>query len=290
MSRPCKSSTSGPTCRATWPASSRTTVASTTSWASAPAPRSSFGPSSPAAFVTTIRRLERTGIFGVELHAYTDSRKLITGEVWGQAHFFQNGGFGFQGDGRVSVRVLPQWDIDLLPSWLYVTGEPRFVGTQDGSYIFGLQRAQSFGLTLRSTYTFTPALTLQAYGQLFLESQHYTGFTTAPEAGKGSIARLDELRPLVGEPGGATPGSRAGLARPRGALRWNPDFQGGTLNANLVLRWEYRLGSTLYVVYTHSQNRAATPRLGGGEGFDFHLIRPGLAEDAVRMKLSYWWG
>lgn len=216
--------------------------------------------------------LERTGVFGFEVYVFTDSRKLITGEVWTQTHFLENGGFGFQGDGRVSVRVLPQWDIDLLPSWLYVSGEPRFVGTQGGSYVFGLQRAQSLGLTLRSTYTFTPALTLQAYGQVFLESQHYTGFTTSPEAGKGALSRLSELKPLVGP------------------LDFNPDFQGGTFNANLVLRWEYRLGSTLYVVYTHAQNRAATPRVGEATGFDFHLVRPGVAEDAVLMKLSYWWG
>lgn len=114
--------------------------------------------------------------------------------------------------------------------------------------------------------------------------------TTSPEAGKGAIARLDQLQPLGAEAGSAAPGDRAGLARPRGALGFNPDFQGGTFNANLVLRWEYRLGSTLYVVYTHSQNRAATPHLGDGTGFDFHLIRPGLAEDAVLTKLSYWWG
>jgi hypothetical protein len=234
--------------------------------------------------------LQRTGIFGFEIYVFTDSRKSVDAEVWTQTHFLQNGGFGFQGDGRVSVRVLPQWDIDLLPSWLYVTGEPRFIGTQNGSYVFGLQRAQSLGLTLRSTYNFTPALTLQAYGQLFLESQHYTGFSTSPEAGKGAIARLDELQPLGAAPGSPVAGDRAGLAHPRGPLSWNPDFQGGTFNANLVLRWEYRLGSTLYVVYTHSQNRAATPHLGDATGFDFHLIRPGLAEDAVLTKLSYWWG
>jgi hypothetical protein len=234
--------------------------------------------------------LERTGLTGFYLYVFTDSRKSVDAEVGTEVNFLQNGGFLCQGDGRVSFRVLPQWDIDLLPSWLYLRGEPRFVGTQDGSYIFGVQRAESLGLTLRSTYTFTPALTLQAYGQLFLESQHYTGFTTSPEAGKGAVARLDELRPLVADPTSPAAGDRAGLSRPRGPLSWNPDFQGGTFNANLVLRWEYRLGSTLYVVYTHSQNRAATPRLGDGTGIDFHLIRPGLAEDAVLTKLSYWWG
>ena len=234
--------------------------------------------------------LQRAGFIEVDIGGNSDSRKLVTGSIWSALRFFQNGAFAFQGDSSFSFRLLPQWDVDLLPSWLYVTGEPRFVGTQDGSYVFGLQRAESLGLTLRSTYTFTPALTLQAYGQLFLESQHYTGFTTSPDAGKGAVARLDELRPLAADPSSAASGDRAGLARPRGPLSFNPDFQGGTFNANLVLRWEYRLGSTLYVVYTHSQNRAATPRLGDGTGIDFHLIRPGLAEDAVLTKLSYWWG
>jgi hypothetical protein len=234
--------------------------------------------------------LQRPGFVEIDVAGNTDSRKLVTGSIWSALRFFQNGAFVFQGDSSFSIRVLPQWDVDLLPSWIFVTGDTRFVGTQDSSYIFGVQRAQSVGVTLRSTYTFTPALTLQAYGQLFLESQHFTDFTTAPAAGKGAVVNLDDLAPLVGDPRGAIPGDRAGLARPRGALGWNPDFQGGTFNANLVLRWEYRLGSTLYVVYTHSQNRSATPHLGGGEGFDFHLIRPGLAEDAILTKLSYWWG
>jgi hypothetical protein len=216
--------------------------------------------------------LERPGLFGFELFFSTDSRKLLTGEVWTQTHFLENGGLGFQGDGRVSVRFLPQWDLDLLPSWFYLTGDPRFVAKQGSAYLFGAQRAQSLGLTLRSTYTVTPALTLQAYAQLFLESQHYTGLTTSPAAGKGAIVRLTDLAPFSGK------------------LDDSADFQGGTFNANLVLRWEYRLGSTLYVVYTHAQNRSATPALGEGSGFDFHLIRPGIAEDAGLLKLSYWWG
>ena len=32
-----------------------------------------------------------------------------------------------------------------------------------------------------------------------------------------------------------------------------PDFQDAALNVNVVFRWEYRLGSTIYFVYSHSQ-------------------------------------
>lgn len=162
----------------------------------------------------------------------------------------------------------------MLPAWLYTRGEPRFVGSQGGSYFFGRQRAQSLGLTLRSTYTFTPELSFQVYAQLFLESARYTELSTAPAAGKGGARRPlpAHLRP----------------ARSRGFP--NPNFEGGTLNGNLVLRWEYRLGLTLYFVYTHAQSRSLTPPLLDGAGLDFRHIAPRPAEDALLFKASYWWG
>ena len=94
-------------------------------------------------------------------------------------------GFGLQGDGRISLKVLPQWDVDLLPNWVYTRGEPRYFGTQGSRYLFGRQRAQSLSLTLRSTYTFTPRLTLQAYAQAILESEHFSDYSVAPARGAG---------------------------------------------------------------------------------------------------------
>ena len=64
----------------------------------------------------------------------------------------------------------------------------------------------------------------------------------------------------------------------------------GALNLNVVLRWEYRLGSTLFVVYTRSQ----IPKVGllpsQMAGLDFDPIRRGPASQALVLKLSYWWG
>jgi hypothetical protein len=63
-----------------------------------------------------------------------------------------------------------------------------------------------------------------------------------------------------------------------------------TLNVNLVLRWEYRLGSTLFLVYTHSQNPALVPAP-NGTSFELRPILQGRASDDVVMaKLAYWWG
>jgi hypothetical protein len=217
--------------------------------------------------------LERPGLFGIEAALGTDPRKRLSVELWNQLHFIDNG-LGYQGNAEISLRVLPQFDIDLLPTWVYAAGEPRYFNTRSGSYLFGRLRAQSLGLTLRSTYTFTPQLTLQAYAQLFLDAWHYTDFTSAPAKGKGAEVRIADLRPLADK----LPDEL------------DPDFQSGSLNASLVLRWEYRLGSTLYVVYSHGQSSTVTPVRGEGAGFDFRRVAPRVAQDDVLIKLAYWWG
>src|SRR5262249_13082583 len=137
---------------------------------------------------------------------------------------------------------------------------------------FGRQRAQSLGLTLRSTYTFTARLTLQAYMQAILESEHYSDVTAYPARGAGSRIHLGDLRPS-----------------PRAVWR-TPTSEGAPTNPSLVGRWEYLLGSTLFLVHTHSQTTAVTPSFGDPAGFELVHVRPRPAEDALLTKLSYWWG
>jgi Domain of unknown function (DUF5916)/Carbohydrate family 9 binding domain-like len=220
--------------------------------------------------------LERGAQIGVESWVSTDSRGRVSAELWSALDLIE-GGFSFQGDGRLSFRILPQFDVDLLPSWLYTAGEPRYAGIVGGDYLFGKLRAQSLGLTLRSTYTFTPRLTLQAYAQAFLDAGGYEDLSLFPARGKGAIVRRADLR--------AAPVS---IMKRRDFV--NPDFQSGTLNASLVLRWEYRLGSTFYVVYTHAQSSSVTPVLGEGAGIDLRRASPRAAEDDLLVKLSFWWG
>jgi hypothetical protein len=215
--------------------------------------------------------LERAGLFGMELWGTTDARKRVSAALWTQVRFITNG-YSVQGDGRLLVRILPQWDLDLVPVWVYAVGEPRYFATQGNAYLFGRQRAQSLSLTLRSTYTFAPRLTLQAYVQAFVEAVRYREYASFPTSRTGEAARLADLRPYAS------------------AVVDNPDYQSGNINASLVLRWEYRLGSTLYAVYTHAQDDSRTPRFGERGGFDFSRIKPRAAEDAWLLKLSYWWG
>ena len=175
---------------------------------------------------------------------------------------------------------MPQLEISLLPTAVYDHGLRRYVG-QDSSlleigspadYRFAVQNATSVGLTVRAAYTFTPELSLQFYTQLFLAAVHYGAYFVYPKTAFRERVPFTALAPA-------------------GAPSVNPDTEQATLNVNLVLRWEYRLGSTLFLVYT----RAQTPALvvPPGESAEFHLapIWQGRAsDDVVMVKLAYWLG
>ena len=72
-------------------------------------------------------------------------------------------------------------------------------------------------------------------------------------------------------------------------LLMNPDFNFRSLRGNAVLRWEYRPGSTLYLVWT--QQRADVADVGD---FDFARDRRALfsahPDNVFLLKVSYWWG
>jgi hypothetical protein len=215
--------------------------------------------------------LERAPRYGNEINFWSDSTKRFAFVV-DQITEGLTDGFSMNGSARVTARILPQFDADLGPTWVYTYGEPRFTGiTTSSPYIFGKQDAKSIGMTLRSTYTFTPTLTLQAYAQLFLASGHYSDLTqfTGPA---GSTVHLTDLVPYVGAPS------------------VNPDFEDGALNVNVVFRWEYMLGSTLFLVYTRAQVPATTLGMMQMGELDLGAVKRAPAADAILLKMTYWWG
>lgn len=214
--------------------------------------------------------LEREGLVGLELEIETDPRRVVAASAFTTTQWIF-GGMLFDGEAGVTLHVLPQLDLELLPEFVWTTGEPRFVatGASPGIYVFGREDATAIGTTLRATYTFTPRLSLQAYGQLFLARGRFDRIRVnrSPEP-------TIEISDLVRAAPPAT----------------SPDFEETVLQANVVLRWEWRLGSTVYVVYTRSQE--GTPALSPDERptLDVAAATRSPAVDVVLVKVSYFWG
>ncbi|HSS39406.1 MAG TPA: DUF5916 domain-containing protein, partial [Polyangia bacterium] len=223
--------------------------------------------------------LQRSGNVGALLSVATDPRKRVIGWLTGDVDRRRDG-YHLDLHGQLTLRLLPQLQIDLIPTVGYDSGAPRYVATDVtpvllgdvADYRFGVQTAVSAGATVRAAYTFTPELSLQFYTQLFLAKVNYGDFFVYP---KQAFRERVDLAALI----------------PAGPPAANPDSQQATLNVNLVLRWEYRLGSTLFLVYTRAQTPALAVPPGGAGQLELAPIWRGRASDDVLMaKLAYWLG
>jgi hypothetical protein len=203
----------------------------------------------------------------------SDPRKTVSGQLE-VVHFHRPNGYYLKLAGRLTIRPVSRWDFELLPESQYSQGEPRyFADGAPGEYLLGNLLGRSVSLTMRSTYTFTPRLSLSLYSQLFVASRHYSGYSrfASDPAGRRPIVSLERLMPAA-------------------APAENPDATDAALNVNLVLRWEYVLGSTLFVVYSRAQSPSLGYAPGVAGGLDLGLLRHGPSADVFLVKLSYWWG
>jgi hypothetical protein len=225
--------------------------------------------------------LEHARRAGLNFEIDTDPRRALVGLLNIDGELIADG-YHLDGRAQLSWRALSRLQLDLLPTASYDTGEPRYVATDIAAamsaYVFAPQTAASVGATVRASLSFTPELSLQLYTQLFLAWVHYGQYlecgASCPYLARARVP-LASLMPVPS-------GMPAAIA--------NPDSVLATLNVNLVLRWEYRLGSTLFVVYTRAQNPALVPAA-GGTSFELRPIWQGrAAEDVVLFKLAYWWG
>jgi hypothetical protein len=219
--------------------------------------------------------LERASLWGAEWYLSTDTRRLVSGAMWVQALDIADG-VQYTGNATVIVRPHPRLEIELDPTALYTSGEPRFIAKDGDEYRFGRLRATDVGLTVRSTVGLLPTLTFQLYGQLFLATKHFTDLTSY-------------LPPSVSSVRGELPLSR--LMADSAALSSTPDSQEAVLNVNAVLRWEYRLGSVIFLVYTRAQSPTVGPGWPGFPRLDLGPLRGNQGStDILLLKASYWWG
>jgi hypothetical protein len=172
--------------------------------------------------------------------------------------------------------------------------DPLATGTFGNRYVFAYLDQTTVSADLRVNWTFSPTLSLELYAQPLLSSGAYRGFKEFTHArtyrfsryGTGAstlVANRDPAGRVMDysvDPDGAGAASAFSIA--------NPDFSFASLRGNAVLRWEFRPGSTFYLVWT--QDRSDQNADGDFE-FGRSLRRLGRAKgnQVVAVKFSYWW-
>lgn len=197
---------------------------------------------------------------------------------------------------RIDARPSPRLSLSAAPSLLRFTTRAQYVGQavvgEDRWYFFGRLDQTTASLTLRLGYTLTPDLSFQFYAEPFLAAGAYDGFQVVndPRARRfaNRFSPIPESRiSYVPELGtysvDVTGDGEADTAFGR------PDFNSRQFRSNAVLRWEYRPGSALFVVWSQGRTDfAADGHFRPHADLRELLERPG--SHVVLVKLSYWIG
>src|SRR6185503_16443573 len=196
--------------------------------------------------------------WGVELQNRSGARNGWGVDFSGGAD--ENGGWQQDLEMSFSLRPGDRWEMSFDPLWSRGTDTRQFVTTEGNGrpetfgtrYVFAHVDLSEISGQFRLNYTFTPNLTLETYVEPFAASGRFHSF------GELLIPRRREL--LEYGTSGTTIVRNADGTRTvtDGSETFdidNKDFNERSFRTNAVLRWEWRLGSTLYVVW--QQNRSA---------------------------------
>ncbi len=212
--------------------------------------------------------------FGPWVGIQYDQRRAIVPSLW-MSYFKADQGHSqqFNANPQLDLRISSQFRSGISVSATHYINDlqdfsPHFdTLTNTTHYVFAHMDQQTVSVQFRVDYTASPTLTVQVYAQPFV-----------------SKARFDNVR----EPSN-TPRAIGYNDRYQSYLRFTPgDFNRKFFNSNLVVRWEYRPGSTLYAVW--SQGRADFEDTMGSRTIprDFHRLFNAYPRNTFLIKASYW--
>jgi hypothetical protein len=190
----------------------------------------------------------------------------------------------------VSVQIGPGW-LRRFETAQYVrtVTDPAAISTFGARYVFGELSQTEVSMPMRVNLILSPRVSLQVYAQPLLSAGRYADIKEA------AAPRTYDFLRYGRETGSITydPQTDRYLVVPvvdgtgRTFLLDNPDFNIKSLRVNAVFRWEFRPGSTAYVVWTQQrENEEGPARLAFGP--DLTSMFSALSDNIVMLKVSYW--
>jgi hypothetical protein len=226
----------------------------------------------------------------------TDPRRELSLNVNGQITGNDEGGagrtLGATADWRPSAAVRLRAGPSVtrtLATRQYVTAatDPGADHTFERRYVFADIDRTTVSLTTRLDWTFTPRLSLELYAQPFLAAGDFSHYKELAAAGSDRFDVYGTDRGTISVHDGVYT-VRPDLDAPLFHFQ-DPAFNIRSLRGNAVLRWEYRPGSTLFLVW--QQQRSGFEPLGD---FAFRRdageILAAPATNVLMIKATYWLG
>ncbi|MGH8185457.1 MAG: DUF5916 domain-containing protein, partial [Steroidobacteraceae bacterium] len=211
-----------------------------------------------------------TGPIGNWFYLNTNDRKRVS---FNWSSFWNN---DFEGSRfvelmpTVTLRPTSAMSVSLGARWTSNKDDAQWIENLEEdsaapTYLFGRLKQTTVAATLRLNYTISPNLSLQLYGQPFVSAGHYEHYKELVNGRAEQYA--DRYRPF--------------------AYSDNADFNYLSFRTTNVLRWEFKPGSTMFVVWQQGRDEA-------GERGDFRFRRDFRevfstpSSNTLLVKLAYW--
>ena len=206
---------------------------------------------------------------GFEIELESDDRFMVSG--WVEFEWENNsvGSTHREVSGSIRIRPTSRFEISLRPRYSWDFNDAQWIENldvnadgEDDEFVYGTLDSQTLDLTTRANILFSRDLSVEVYVQPFISAGRYAHFKA--------------------------------LERPRSYLfvdhpgpEKSPDFRNRSLHSNAVLRWEYKPGSTLFIVW--SQFRDDESEVGAFR--PGHNLRRSFIDEGTNIflvKLNYW--
>jgi hypothetical protein len=205
----------------------------------------------------------------------TDSRKPISAGMWANLNFADEGrSHGASLSPYVAFRFSTRLQAQVGPNVYWGHDNTQWFGNFDDAssvthYTFAHLYQRQLSLSTQLSYAVTPDLTVEFWGQPFVATGVYSDVRET-SATPNAAHYADRFRPFTPPSGTDT------------------SFKSTQLRSNTVVRWEYRPGSTLYLVWTHGrgdyQNRYSNQSW-MTDYRDLFRLHP---DNTFLIKVAYW--
>jgi hypothetical protein len=242
--------------------------------------------------------VKRPGINVWNANVSTDSRKNVVFDFGAQIVRDREGYVSRNANVSVQLRPKSNVSLSLGPSISYDETGAQFVTSMVDStatafygrrYVFSDLVQRSVGMDTRFNITFSPNLTFELFVQPLIASGAFSRYKefAAPRGLQKLVYGVDVGTSTPVAAGDSIDPDGAG---PAGSFIIPPqDFTFRALRGNAVLRWEYRPGSTIFVVWTRSGDSS----VGRGTidfGSDAGALFRGPSANIFLIKVNYWLG
>lgn len=248
--------------------------------------------------------LKTPGNLEFDLDIDTDGRKPVSfGFGGGHNRFRDDAGQGswvyaslqYRPSNAMNIRINPFFNAN-RNELQYVTRESfgdaaqADQADQADRYLLGRVDQKTLGIGIRLNYSITNNMSIQYYGQPFVSAGHYDRFKriTDPRADRfgDRFAMLSDGQLAYDDSEEAYRVDENMDGRTDYTFG-DPDFNFRQFRSNLVLRWEYTPGSTLFLVWQQQRSRSG----GTGDfaaGQDLNDLFDTYPSNIFLLKFNYW--